>query len=250
MNRQGNFALVSSIALRLWGSTGRSTPFQEGGRETGRDPQMDKEEDPENIPTQREETAMEMTGWHRTHERKTEYFQPTLGGQDLPTFLTRRPLQRGNRRPREWWAALQAEARQPSLCIHVGRASAHGCQTQLLPGLSLAGPLEVTRARWCQAGGGLHGFAKRKLGLAGATKGLSGCFQRLARWLSSTSAGPTLSSQGERSASPFPRSALCLNKKRNGEVANNGSKRKYATSAMDSSTKLATHTSDTQDVFT
>lgn len=52
------------------------------------------------------------------------------------------------------------------------------------------------------------------------------------------------------SASPFPRSALCLNKKRNGEVANNGSKRKYATSAMDSSTKLATHTSDTQDVFT
>lgn len=37
---------------------------------------------------------------------------------------------------------------------------------------------------------------------------------------------------------------------RNGEVANNGTKRKYATSVMDSSTKLADHTSDTQDVFT
>lgn len=43
---------------------------------------------------------------------------------------------------------------------------------------------------------------------------------------------------------------LCCSTERNGEVANNGTKRKYATSVMDSSTKLADHTSDTQDVFT
>jgi len=43
---------------------------------------------------------------------------------------------------------------------------------------------------------------------------------------------------------------LCFGTERNGEVANNGTKRKYATSVMDSSTKLADHTSDTQDVFT
>lgn len=117
-----------------------------------------------------------------------------------PAYLPHpRPVHQGNQRPRGWWVALQAEAGQPSLCISVVRANVHWCQAQLLPGLSLAGPLEVSRARWCQAGGGLCGFAKRKPGLADPTKGLSG---------PTPSSGWHGGSPPRQSVPPFPRRML------------------------------------------
>lgn len=200
-------------------------------------------------PTQRE-MALEMTRWHRTHERKpvsSAHFR-RAGPADLPHTKTRSPGESATQRV----VGCPASRGRAAISLHTCDMS----QRPLVPDAAAAWsqprrPLGSEQGKVVPSWRWPPWLCQEEAGLGGSNKGVwrAHAFQRLAPWLSSASAGPTLPSQ-ERSASPFPRSALCLNKKRNGEVANNGSKRKYATSAMDSSTKLATHTSDTQDVFT